>query len=45
MAHAGIALALTKIDRQTLRDFETHFVSPVILRRHDVGSGPIKVLA
>ena len=37
MAHAGIALALTKIDRQILRDFETHFVSPVILRRHDVG--------
>ena len=37
MAHAGIALALTTIDRQTLRDFETHFVSPEILHRHDVG--------
>ena len=37
MVQIGTALASTIIDRQALRNFETHFVSPEILRRHDVG--------
>ncbi len=37
MAHAGNALATTSLDRQTLRSFEKHFVSPEILQRQDVG--------
>lgn len=37
MGQIGTALASASIDRQALRNFETHFVSPEILRRHDVG--------
>ncbi len=37
MGQMGTALASASIDRQALRNFETHFVSPEILRRHDVG--------
>lgn len=37
MGQAVNAFALKTIDRQALRNFETHFVSPEILRRHDVG--------
>jgi len=37
MAQARNALATITIDRQALRDFETQFVSPEILRRHDIG--------
>ena len=31
------ALASTAVDRQVLQRFETHFISPEIYRRHDVG--------
>lgn len=37
MGQAGSSLATITIDRQALRNFETQFVSPEILRRHDVG--------
>ena len=37
MGQAGNAFASTSIDRQALRNFEKHFISPEVLRRHDVG--------
>ena len=37
MGQSGNSLASTVIDRQTLRNYEQHFVSPEILQRHDVG--------
>lgn len=37
MGQAGSSLATITIDRQALRKFETQFVSPEILRRHDLG--------
>lgn len=37
MGQAASSLASITIDREALRNFETQFVSPEILRRHDVG--------
>lgn len=37
MSGMANALASTAVDRQVLQRFETHFISPDIYRRHDVG--------
>lgn len=37
MSGMANALASTAVDRQVLQRFETHFISPEIYRRHDVG--------
>ena len=36
MGQAGNAFASASIDRQALRNFEKHFISPEVLLRHDV---------
>jgi MerR family transcriptional regulator, light-induced transcriptional regulator len=36
VGQAGNAFASASIDRQALRNFEKHFISPEVLRRHDV---------
>lgn len=38
MSQTGNALAFKAIDRQALRTFETHYLSPEILHRHDLGA-------